>query len=114
MRTFGIFDNIDDLMLFNAQQGYHYFDHATMRSFGSRVGKNLYGGCVFTESTDNFNRTSKFYRVKVAMSDGSIETFEGDCGSNAKAKRIAKKLGESILKGNTTYDSDTYEINSDL
>jgi len=114
MRTFGIFDNIDDLMLFNAQRGFHYFDPTTMRSFGSRVGKKVYGGCVFTESVDNYNRTSKVYRVKVAMSDGSIETFEGDCGSNAKARRIAMKLGESILKGLTTYDPDTYEIKSDL
>jgi hypothetical protein len=114
MRTFGTFDDIDDLMLFNAQRGFHYFDPPTMRSFGSRVGKKVYGGCVFTESVDNYNRTSKVYRVKVAMSDGSIKTFDSDCGSSSRARKIAMKLGESIERGTTTFNYDTYEFETDL
>jgi len=110
MITFGNFRSIDEIMLFNAQQGQHYFDHATMRAFGSRVGQTLYGGCVFTESIHNWDRSSRVYRVKIAMSDGSIMTLADNCISTASANRIAKRWAESIESGSTIYDPQKGEF----
>ena len=104
--TFANFNDMNDLRLFNAQQGRYFFSPSTLRSFGSRI-QDLppYGGCVFVTSEADFHGTNRRYSVRVMNKDGSIDTWGDfrDYGTRAEAHREAQWLGEQVRKGFLTY-----------
>ena len=100
--TFPFFTDMQDLQLFNAQQGYYFFSPNTIRSFNSRVqSKAPYGGCVFVTSEAGY-RVSRHYRVRVMNENGSIDTW-GEYTTRNEAHREAQWLGEQVRKGFLTY-----------
>ena len=103
--TFANFNDMDDLRLFNAQQGRYFFSPNTMQSFNCRVqSKDPYAGCVFVTSESNWRGTDRRYTVRVMRADGSIDTWGDFRGySRYDAHREAEWLGEQVRKGFLTY-----------
>jgi len=101
----------------NEQNGQHFFSPDAMRSFRCRVHDSLYGGCVFVTSEQE--RPSRFnwnpvrvYTVRVAMADGSIQTYGsmGDYATRADAHTDARWLGKQLKSGSMVYCSQTYDF----
>ena len=103
--TFANFNDMDDLRLFNAQQGYYFFSPNTMRSFNSRAqSKAPYGGCVFVTSESSWRGNDRRYTVRVINDNGNIDTWGDFRGySRYDAHREAEWLGEQVRKGFLTY-----------
>ena len=100
--TFANFNDMDDLRLYNAQQGYYFFSPSAMRSFNSRVQTVApYGGCVFVTSEAGY-RVSRHYRVRVMNENGSIDTWD-EYTTRTEAHREAQWLGKQVKKGFLTY-----------
>jgi hypothetical protein len=53
----------------------YWFDASTMRFFGSKIESGVISGRYFVTSEDNFDRTARFYSVRVADDDGEIGTW---------------------------------------
>ena len=103
--TFANFNDMDDLRLFNAQQGRYFFSPNTMQSFNCRVqSKDPYAGCVFVTSESNWRGTDRRYTVRVMRADGGIDTWGDFRGySRYDAHREAEWLGGQVRKGFLTY-----------
>ena len=87
-----------------------------MRWFNSRVHDNVYGGCVFVTSEKNdmpyCAPQPRVYTVRVAMDDGSIETYGsmGDYATRADAHADARWLAAGLRAGTIVYDTSKYEF----
>lgn len=103
--TFPFFQDMQDLRLFNAQQGRYFFSPNTMRSFNSRTqSKDPYGGCVFVTSESSWRGTDRRYTVRVINENGGIDTWGDFRGySRYDAHQEAQWLGEQVRKGFLTY-----------
>jgi hypothetical protein len=53
----------------------HWFSADTMRFFGSKIESGVINGRYFVSSEDNFDRTARFYSVRVADDEGEIGTW---------------------------------------
>lgn len=62
----------------NAAAGFHFFDHPAMRFFGSRIHATVYPGGFFVTS-EQPPHGPRYYTVRRAMPDGSIETVGDFC-----------------------------------
>ena len=83
----------------NASLGHHWFEPSTLRFFNSRIGGRLYGGRYFISSERYNERYNRLYTVRIANSDGSIDTvgdFQG-FKTRAQAQRhIQSLLSEQV------------------
>ena len=69
-----MFNTVKDIKRLAADVGYHWFEPATMRYFGSRVGSKVYGGQYFISSEQYFHTEPRLYTIrKVTYSDGRME-----------------------------------------
>ena len=94
-KQLGNFGTIEEIKQQNSRKGQHFFSDSTMRFFGSRVGYRVYGGCYFvTSEKDNYGDQARRYTVRVAYSDGDIDTM-GDFqafATRAQAVAYARSL----------------------
>lgn len=102
----------------NARNGYYFFSKGALKSFNSRVHDVVYGNCVFVTSEKNdipyCRPQPRVYTVRIAMADGSIETYGnmGDYATRAQAHRQAEWLGNALRDGTVAYNSNTYKFES--
>ena len=83
------YERIYDIELENRQNGLHFFDADTKRFFGSRIGKEVYGGCYFiTSEHAGFSDTTRRYTVRMALPDGKIETIGEFCEHATRASAL--------------------------
>jgi hypothetical protein len=98
----------------NENSGRQFFSKGAMRWFNTRVHDAVYGGCVFVTSERNDMPYSapqpRVYTVRVAMADGSIQTYGslGDYATRADAHSDARWLGTQLKNGSMVYCSQTY------
>ena len=70
-----MFRDINEVVDDNKAAGQHFFSPDTMRFFGSRVGKRLYGGMYFVTSEKlPHSGEARRYTVRRALPDGGIVT----------------------------------------
>ena len=94
---------INQLIALHERHGGHFFSEDSKRFFNSRIGSDVYGGCVFVTSEQNkrglYGRTyPRLYTVRYMDSTGNTHTvgdFQG-FETRQQAHRFAKKLGEWI------------------
>ena len=113
MKKLGHFPSVGHIQDANKNGGRFFFEPNAMRGFRSRVHNALYGGCVFVTSEQFSFRghtDPREYRVRVAMSDGSIQSVMGKFKSRADAHDNAKWLGESLRNGLCSYQPNTSEV----
>ena len=103
----------------NARNGYYFFSKGALRSFNSRaIHAVVYGNCVFVTSERNdipyCRPQPRVYTVRIAMADGSIETYGnmGDYSTRAQAHRQAEWLGNALRDGTVAYNPNTYKFES--
>jgi len=116
MSTIGNFGSISLIKATNARNGFYFFSKGAMRSFNTRVHDVVYGNCVFVTSERNdipyCAPQPRVYTVRIAMADGSIETY-GDMGAystRAEAHREAQWLGDALKAGTVAYNPRTYKF----
>lgn len=98
------FRTMDDVRLANHELGHHWFEPATLRWFGSRVGSTLYGGRFFTTSERDPSGSAwngqRRYSVREVRPDGSVDTASGFgefaswSGADKAAQRMARESRE--------------------
>ena len=113
MKQLGHFPSVGHGQDANKNGGRFFFEPNAMRGFRSRVHNALYGGCVFVTSEQFSFRghtDPREYRVRVAMSDGSIQSVMGKFKTRADAHDNAKWLGESLRNGLCSYQPNTSEF----
>jgi len=116
MYTIGNFSTISQIKRLNESSGRHWFSPSSMRWFNSRVHDNVYGGCVFVTSEKNdmpyCAPQPRVYTVRVAMDDGSIETYGsmGDYATRADAHADARWLAAGLRAGTIVYDTSKYDF----
>lgn len=116
MYTIGNFSTISQIKRLNESNGRHWFSPSSMRWFNSRVHDNVYGGCVFVTSEKNdmpyCAPQPRVYTVRVAMDDGSIQTYGsmGDYATRADAHADARWLAAGLRAGTIVYDTSKYEF----
>lgn len=116
MPTIGTFNSISQIKSTNASNGRYFFSPNSMRFFNSRVHDTLYSGCVFVTSERNDTPycapQPRVYTVRIAMEDGSIETYGsiGDYATRAQAHREAQWLGNALRNGRVAYNPNTYKF----
>jgi hypothetical protein len=116
MPTIGSFYSISQIQNNNASNGYYFFSKGAMKSFNTRVHDAVYGGCVFVTSEKNdmpyYAPLPRVYTVRIAMADGSIETYGslGDYSTRAQAHAEAQWLGKALKDGTVAYNSKTYKF----
>ena len=113
MKQLGHFPSVGHVQDANKNGGRFFFEPNAMRGFRSRVHNALYGGCVFVTSEQFSFRghtEPREYQVRVAMSDGSIQTVMGKFKTRADAHNNAKWLGESLRNGLCSYDQASGEF----
>lgn len=69
-----MFRNITEIKKANKEAGHHFFDRDTVKFFGSVVYPEVYGGCYFITSEDNFDQTERRFTVRQADERGHIWT----------------------------------------
>jgi hypothetical protein len=112
----GNFNQIFQIKRANESGGRHFFSRNTMSFFNSRVHDAVYGGCVFVTSEKNDMPYSspqpRVYTVRIAMEDGSIETFGslGDYATRSQAHTQAQWLGNALKSGSVAYNPQTYKF----
>lgn len=112
----GNFNQVFQIKRANENSGRYFFSKGAMRSFNSRVHDVVYSGCVFVTSERNdmpyCPPQPRVYTVRVAMSDGSIETYGsmGDYATRAEAHREAAWLGNALRAGTVAYNTRTYKF----
>lgn len=88
----------------HAAQGYHFFDDAACRSFGTRfLGSFLPGGYFVTSEYDGFDRTGRAYTVRRAMPSGQIESPAEQGGFLGHA--TARAAHAAARKASTAYSA---------
>lgn len=86
---------VDEIVRANQRAGFHFFDRDAMRFFGSRVHDEVYGGRFFVTSELDFYGERRFYTVREATEDGSVEVvgefqqYASRSGAHAAARRYA-------------------------
>lgn len=90
------FTHIGEVRYENQRSGHHWFDPATLRFFGCRIGRTVYGGRYFISSEqDNYEggynawAGQRRYTIRMANADGTIETVGefGQYDTAAQARR---------------------------
>ena len=107
------FNSISQIKRANENAGRYFFSPSTMRMFNCRVHDAVYGGCVFVTSERNTHTTNpRAFTIRIAMSDGSINTYGGfgDYSTRYEAHSEAKFVGQALLDGRMTYNTDTYKF----
>lgn len=110
----GNFHSISQVKNSNASNGFYFFSKGAMRGFNSRVHDTLYNGCVFVTSEKNdmpyMPPQPRVYTVRVAMDDGSIETYGsmGDYATRAQAHTAARELAKELAVGSMVYCRQSY------
>lgn len=104
--TVGPFATVADIRAANRAIGHHWFDRDTVRFFGSRVGRTVYGGRFFVSSEQDqpFGRFpaawngERRWTVRMADDDGSITTVGpfGGYRSGEEARRAAQDLAREL------------------
>ena len=88
------FNSMNDIEWTNQAIGHHYFSTDTMRFFSSKIYPCVYRGRFFvTSEKDKFSGKPREYSVRMAESNGSIETI-GEFqafSSKAQAERFITK-----------------------
>ena len=116
MPTIGKFHSVSQIKATNARNGFYFFAPNSMRFFNSRVHDAVYGGCVFVTSERNdmpYSRPqARVYTVRIAMDDGSIETYGsmGDYATRSQAHAQAQWLGKALRNGRVAYNASTYKF----
>lgn len=116
MKTIGNFYSVSQIKANNARNGRYFFSKGAMKGFNSRVHDVVYSGCVFVTSERNNMPYSapqpRVYTVRVAMADGSIQTFGdlGDYATRAEAHRQAQWLGKELASHNWIFCNTTYKF----
>ena len=100
------FTHIGEIRYENQRSGHHWFDPATLRFFGCKVGRKVYGGRYFisSEQDDYQDRYGnpvawggrRRYTIRMANADGTIETI-GDFGQYATSE-AARRAVLAIVK----------------
>lgn len=112
----GNFNQTFQIKRANENNGYYFFSPGAMRGFNSRVHDVVYGGCVFVTSERNDIPYSapqpRVYTVRIAMANGSIETFGsmGDYATRAQAHRQAEWLAKALKNGTVAYNPSSYKF----
>ena len=112
----GNFNQVLQIKRANENSGRYFFSKGALRSFNSRVHDVVYSGCVFVTSERNnipYSRPQpRVYTVRIAMADGSIETYGsmGDYATRAEAHREAAWLGKALRDGTVAYNTRTYKF----
>jgi hypothetical protein len=78
----------------NRAAGHHWFEPATLRFFGSRVGGTLYGCRYFISSEfTGFDRCARGYTIRQVNDDGTIDTVGGStdglCAYQTRSQAVA-------------------------
>ena len=116
MPTIGNFGSTSLIKATNARNGYYFFSKGAMKSFNTRVHDVVYGNCVFVTSERNdipyCAPQPRVYTVRIAMADGSIETYGslGDYSTRAEVHREAQWLGDALRDGRVAYNPRTYKF----
>ena len=115
MKTIGNFNSIYEVKSLNRNSGYHWFAPSTLKWFNGKVYDVLYSGCVFVSSEkENSSRFTPYpqrqYSVRVAMSDGTINTYCNTYTSKREADKEARWLGKELASHNWIYCNDTYNF----
>lgn len=110
------FNTISQIIRANRDGGRYFFSRNAMRGFNSRVHDAVYGGCVFVTSERNdmpyCAPQPRVYTVRIAMEDGSIETYGslGDYATRSQAHAQAQWLGNALRSGTVAYNPQTYKF----
>ena len=116
MPTIATVHSISQIKANNARNGYYFFSKGAMRSFNTRIHDVVYGQCVFVTSERNnvpYSRPQpRVYTVRIAMEDGSIETYGslGDYATRSQAHAEAQWLGNALRNGTVAYNPNTYKF----
>lgn len=116
MVTIATVHSISQITRANENNGYYFFSKGAMRSFNTRVHDVVYGQCVFVTSERNnipyCSPQPRVYTVRIAMADGSIETYGslGDYATRAQAHAEAQWLGNALRNGTVAYNPTTYKF----
>ena len=114
MPTIGKFSSISQIKRANENAGRYFFSDDTMRMFKCRVHDAVYSQCVFVTSENPSTTYSnpRAYTVRIAMADGSIETFGslGDYATRAQAHALAESVGKALHNGTVAYNPNTYKF----
>ena len=115
MKTIGFFNSIYEVKSLNRNSGYHWFPPSTLKWFNGKVYDVLYSGCVFVSSEkENSSRFTPYpqrqYSVRVAMSDGTINTYCNTYTSKREADKEARWLGKQLANHQMIYCNTTYNF----
>ena len=116
MPTIGKFNSISQIKRANENGGRYFFSDGTMRMFNCRVHDAVYSQCVFVTSERNdmpyCAPQPRVYTVRIALADGSIETFGslGDYATRAQAHALAESVGKALHNGTVAYNPNTYKF----
>lgn len=110
----GNFGSITVIKNNHESRGGFFFQNSGFHN--SRIGSNVYGGCVFVTSekmrpshwTPNPQRE---YTVRLALANGGIETIGeyGGYSTRAQAHAAAKRAAEALKNGSLAYNPQTYK-----
>lgn len=87
--------SIEEIKAANAANDGYWFSPGAMRFFGSRISKEVIGGCLFVTSED-FPASGRRYSIRHADEHGTINTIGefGQYATLAEAKRAARRMAE--------------------
>lgn len=94
------FTHIGEIRYENERSGHHWFKPETLRYFGSRIGRTVYGGRYFISSEqDAYGAWNgrRLYTIRMANADGTIETV-GEFGQY-KTAAAARRAVLAIVAG---------------
>jgi hypothetical protein len=89
---------IYQLIALHESKGGYFFSDGSKKFFNSRIGSDVYGGCVFVTSEKQSYKHNRYYTVRYMDSTGNTHTvgdFQG-FETRQQAHRFAKKLGDWI------------------
>lgn len=90
-----MYRSIEEIKATNVAHGGYWFSDGAMSFFGSRISKEVIGGCLFV-SSEEFPSGGRRYSIRRADQRGTIMTV-GDFGQYAtldQAKRAARRMVE--------------------
>lgn len=92
----------------NKAAGHHWFEPATLRFFGSRIGGTLYGCRYFvTSEFTGFERSARGYTIRQVNQDGTIDSVSELCEFATRSQAIAAV--KRMLRDNTTLERQAAE-----
>lgn len=100
--TLGRWDSLTNVRYENRCKGGHWFDAATLRYFGSRIGSRVYAGRFFISSEqDSYGAWGgrRRYTIRIIRDNADIDTFGefGQFASRSGAVKCAERMA-AILK----------------